>query len=80
MFDLFLDLVLVAAVCFLWYSVRFGWRLPRRSLLLSGACLPLLLLSACGQQQNVASTASPAPTLHRRWTIQRKNHVMHGYR
>ena len=62
MFNLFLDLVLVAALCFLFYSVRFGWRLPRRSLLLSGACLPLLLLSACGQQQNGASAASPAPT------------------
>ncbi len=62
MFDLFLCLFLVAALCLLSYAIRIHWKLPRHSLLLSGVCLPLLLLSACGQQQNGASAASSAPT------------------
>ena len=64
MFDVFFGLVLMVALCLLCSGVRIHsrQRLPLRPLLLSGTCLSLLLLSACGQQQNGASAAPATPT------------------
>ncbi|GAC1692274.1 MAG: hypothetical protein PVS3B1_31060 [Ktedonobacteraceae bacterium] len=65
MFDLVVALVIVVALCSLFYTL--SMRLQRkaqssRSLLFGLLCLSLLVLSACDRQQNGASAASVAPT------------------
>ncbi len=60
MFELLFCLFLLLFLCFIAYCV--GSRRKLSPLFLGGACLPLLLLSACGQQQPGASAAPSAPT------------------
>ncbi|MBA2682360.1 MAG: PQQ-binding-like beta-propeller repeat protein [Ktedonobacteraceae bacterium] len=64
MFDVFFDLVLVAALCLLFSGVRLysRRRLPLHPLLLYGICLSLLIFSACSRQQDGASAAPATPT------------------
>ncbi len=66
MFYVFLDGIVAVALCSLFSSVliRSHWKLrPPRSLLLSLICVSLLVLSACGRQQDGAAAASSVPTL-----------------